>query len=458
MNIELALPIESHPFSKESQQLTYDPQFDVDAYHDLQYLRFTDPNEYTRRIEGLYSTIEFNLVTLLGERLNAAVSRRTDVIDEKGVMRDGIQGKPLLEWYEKGRLKRLEMGSSRHDQLREEAEIIGQKKIEEIMADAPVGTITFFASRPGNESSSAWGNSIYNHNFIDMQYKQSESEIVVLRTMSGLTKEETLKSMRLLKPDLDLSDDPDDVELLASPVVLLPDESLVSSLDDLQAFFHRDLEDSLSEREFEIVKSECLPYIRRYLMIVENASYVHGLLKKAYNAIINKADSVASELRSGTYLRNEGNRDDVASLYQMAALASQPVRAVNTGCGFSSGFAMSSSNSMPFGVLDFSGKPQDESDSKGSLFFACPVCKHINKRPREGFLEFCQKCNTSVRCDGQPSEENKKRKGEEEKKPDRKPTQKKSQKNTEGQEVERGILVALFDISDSGKPSDSSKK
>ncbi len=43
-----------------------------------------------------------------------------------------------------------------------------------------------------------------------------------------------------------------------------------------------------------------------------------------------------------------------------------------------------------------------ESDSMGSLYFPCPVCKTINKRPREGFVERCQneRCldRDKVRC------------------------------------------------------------
>lgn len=43
-----------------------------------------------------------------------------------------------------------------------------------------------------------------------------------------------------------------------------------------------------------------------------------------------------------------------------------------------------------------------EADSKGSLYFPCPACGFINKRPREGYVERCQNpaCSdpTKVRC------------------------------------------------------------
>jgi hypothetical protein len=40
-----------------------------------------------------------------------------------------------------------------------------------------------------------------------------------------------------------------------------------------------------------------------------------------------------------------------------------------------------------------------ESDSMGSLYFPCPKCGVINKRPREGYVENCQGCGTDeVAC------------------------------------------------------------
>jgi hypothetical protein len=443
----------------ETKQLTYDPQFDVDAYRGIQHLRFTDPKEYTKRLEGLNGTTEFNLITTLGERLNAAVSRRIDILDEDGIMRDSSQGKPLLEWYEKGRLARIEQGSSLHDQQREKAEIIGQQKIQDRLAKAPIGTLMFFMSRPGNESLPAFTpqeeRSIYEHNFMDTIYKVSENEIEVTRSMSGLTKKEVIENIRLLKPDHVISNNPDDIELLENPIELQPGESFVSTPEELQRFVYRDLENSLTEEEFEIVKRECMPYIRRYLMIVENTNHVTDLLKRAYNAIVNKADDVVSSLKNGDYFLSVGSQDEVASLAQMAFLGSMPVRAVSTGCGFSGGFEVSSGNNSPFGVVDFSGKPRDESDSKGSLYFPCPTCGHINKRPREGFVELCQKCSASVRCDEpSPDELKQKRQQKEEEKRQLELVEKKK-KELETKKIankpEEGILVTLFSIFDNDR-------
>jgi len=429
-----------------SSQLTYTLEFDVDAYQSLNNL---PPEEYHQRIEALNGTTEFNLITTLGERLNAAVSRRIDRLGEDGIMRDIHQGRALIDWYEAGRLARVEQGSSQHDQLREKAEVIGQQKIQERMAEAPVGTMIFYMSRPGNENlppeTPCFERSIYEHNFMDIAYKISETEIEVTRSMSGLSMEETLAVIKMLRPDHQFQENVDDITLLENPIELLLGENIIKTPEDLQGFVYRNLENSLTEEEFEIVKRECMPYIKRYLMIVENCLGVTPMLKSSYNAVVNKADEVVHGLKRGIYTYQTKSEDSVASFYQVAFFGSLPVRAVSTGCGFSGGFA-NTENNTPFGVLDFSRKPPDEKDSKGSLFFACPRCKHVNKRPREGFLELCQRCLGSVRCDGSESDELTKKRMMKQK-VEAKWLPKQAVKETANKkQVTEGILVTLFSL------------
>ena len=65
-----------------------------------------------------------------------------------------------------------------------------------------------------------------------------------------------------------------------------------------------------------------------------------------------------------------------------------PPRSLST-TGEQTAFQLSSAHSM-------------ESDSMGSLYFPCPACGHVNKRPREGYVERCQNpaCHSpeKVRC------------------------------------------------------------
>lgn len=412
--VEYQYPLQE--YRRESKQLTYTLEFDVDAYSKIRELSFSNPEAYQKQKEALNGTTTFNLVTTLAERLNAALSRRIDVIDDEGVMRDSHQGKPLIEWYEKGRLARLEQGSSPHDQLREEAEIVGQEKIQEFFADAPVGSFAFFISRPGNEGLpkdlQKSEQSIYNHSFIDISQKTGENEITVMRCMSNLSRTDALNKIRDIKPDYQLPEDATDVELLAHPVTIAPSEVPFQSVDDLHSFFHDQVADSLSEEEFEIVKKACMPYIRRYLLVVENTSYVTDTLKRSFNAILNKADEVVEQIRRGRGISlYQENSDDVASERDMYLLGSMEVRSVDTGCGFSGGFAVGEGNNSPFGVLDAVGGfwIGQERDQYGSLYFECPSCKKTNKRPSGTLIPNCLYCHVDVSCGNNEGEEKKKK-------------------------------------------------
>ena len=59
--------------------------------------------------------------------------------------------------------------------------------------------------------------------------------------------------------------------------------------------------------------------------------------------------------------------------------------------------------------LTIIGSAFSESYSMGSLYFPCPVCGAINKRPREGYVENCRSCGTDeVVCKPSGTKEEKK--------------------------------------------------
>lgn len=418
--VEYVAPLDHYTFLEGKKQQTYTLEFDLDAYQKLRVLKDTDPDTYMQQKEALDATTSFNLVTTLAERLNAAVSRRIDLIGSDGIMRDAFQNRPLIEWYEQGRLARLEQGASPHDQKREKAEIIGQEKLQAFFADAPVGSMAFFLSRPGTEfqpSSAEDDHSIYKHNFIDISYKSSGDEITVMRCMSGLSLDDALERVRFLKPDYQLSETPDDVELLEHPIMLQPDESFITDPDQLHAYLHESLTDALSEEEFTLVKNACMPYIRRYLSFIHDATTVTEPLGRAFNAILNKADEVVSELVSADISRLTKYATDsgaVATRAEALLIGLQPVRTVDTGCGFSGGFTIgSSSYGSSLSVLEFSGFGlSQETDQYGSLHFDCPSCKRRNTRQRGILIPNCQHCGANVRCDTDDSEKKKKQAAE----------------------------------------------
>lgn len=371
--------------------LTYTLEYDVDAYQKLLVFKDTDPERSLREKEALDGLTRFNMITLLGERLSASISERIDVVDEQGIMRDRFQKRALIDWYEAGRMARLEDGASIHDQLREVAEVKGQHVIQARLKT--IGKMMISISPPGAEDS------VYKHNFYDIFHLVSDSEINVIRYMSGLTIPETLKRLQALGIETPL--DATDIELLANPFEIELGETLCQTPDQIHEYLHEHIENSLTRQEMDLVKNECMPLINRYLMVVENAPCVTDTLKRAYNAIVNKADEVVALLKSGAYsLPNQPDKSfEVAPIATMLALGSQQVRAVDTGCGFSGGYTVG--NSSPFGVLDFArGYRQDERDQFESLYFICPSsgCRKENKRPRGVLIPNCQHCGIDVSC------------------------------------------------------------
>ena len=396
IKIETFYPVEQ-TLPQPQKPLTYTLSYDVDAYQNIQVYRYINPLRYQQEKEALDGLTKFNMITLLGERLNASISKRTDVVDELGIMRDRFQNRALIDWYESGRVARLEDGSSAHDQLREAAEVEGQRTIQARLRK--IGKMMVSVSPPGG---------IYKHNFYDIFHRVSDSEIEVIRYMSGLTIPETLRKLQELGIDTP-SDDVTDVDLLAHPFEIEEGQMPCKTPDDVHAFLHTHIENSLNREEMEIVKKECMPYINRYLLVVENASFATELLKKSYNAILNHADNVVAQLKNGTYsFVGMDSSVLIAPIAGVLALGSQAVRSVDTGCGFSGGFSVS--NGSPFGVLDFaSGFRSDERDQYESLYFNCPHCKKENKRPYGGFLTHCRECGFDVSCGVDVNKDKKKR-------------------------------------------------
>lgn len=431
--------------SEAKTHLTYTLEYDIDAYQKLRVFKDTDSERYIREKEALDGLTKFNMMTLLGERLNASISERIDVVDEQGIMRDRFQNKALIDWYEAGRIARFEDGSSVHDQLREAAEVEGQRTIQERLRT--IGKMMVSVSPPGG---------IYKHNFYDVFKRVSQTEIEVVRYMSGLTIPETMARLRALGIQTP-SDDVTDVELLANPFEIEEGQTPCKTPDDIHAFLHTHIENSLSREEMSIVKNECQPLINRYLMVVENAPYATDTLKQAYKAVVNKADEVVEKLKAEVYdlISQPDKSSDIAPLATMLALGSQPVRAVDTGCGFSAGFAFGGS-SAPFGVLDFAPGfyRADERDQYESLYFICPSsgCRKENKRPRGILIPNCQHCGADVSCGPDKSAEKKKKeklRQEEEQREQKRleeasVLEKKKKEKQKKKDEEGGFLLFLF--------------
>jgi hypothetical protein len=173
------------------------------------------------------------------------------------------------------------------------------------------------------------------------------------------------------------------------------------TLDDIHKQIHIDHE-VLSVEDFAQIKKFCaflmVSYINSVLLEPDNKN----LHARKYNAILNKADEIAEVLKNERKGLEFVEQSENMSEWEIYLLGSQPVRAVDTGCGFSGGAEVASAlGSYSVAQFGYEWYGDRMTDSKGSRVFACPEigCGKMNIRPHEGFLERCQHCfSDKVAC------------------------------------------------------------
>ena len=392
--------------AKLKQHKTYEHNFDTQKYRELAVLKKQAPDAYEKRKKALDAETMFNLETAIGERLNAGLSRRIDSVKD-GRICNVHTGEALEEIYERGRKYRKRNGSSEHDQKREEAEVIGFKQIQRVLLDdaTPEGTMMLSISPPGGKDS------IYNHNFYDVFTKKrnekGEIEIESRRYSSGLEREEYVKKAEGLQSDYFMQTGaftgPLDAHFLAHPIKIDPRSAYIKSADQLHKEFHKTHE-SLSEKEFQAVLRVITPLMLAYIAVLADDSSNIKDRNMTYDAILNKADEVIDVLKgkgkaeySKVYTDERVREIDKREIW---LLAQRPVRAVDTGCGFSAGASSSGGTSggifgSAFSVREFSSSGSFGEDRYGKRSFECPSCDRTNTRPYNQLLKECQHCGSA---------------------------------------------------------------
>lgn len=375
-------------------------EIDFDRKQAREILQSNGSEEFEGRVENFKSFTEMQLITALGERFNRGLSRYS-YRNEDGILYGEHSDEPFLNVLERGRAYR-EINGNPIDHPREEAEVIGFKKIQEVLGnpDTPTGTIAISVSPPGGEGS------IYKHNFYDGFQKKDDGSIEVVRFSNALSARETVEKLKELDSSIRVPENVSDVELLSNPFILSADSASELTLDKLHAHLHKE-HDVMNERDFAIVQDMCA-----FLIV----SYINSLLEdpdnfnkhaRLYNAILNKADEVSDSLKENRSVENIKSSSFMTE-QEVYYLGSQPVREVDTGCGFSGGMIIGESANGMFGVADFGMDNRfsvEIQDQYGGLEFTCPYsdCKKINKRPYGKLIRNCGEgqnggCGRDVTC------------------------------------------------------------
>ncbi len=347
--------------------------------------------DYQRKKNELVSYNKDQMVTNLSERYNVILSTYSyDVRD--GELWGKDMGEPFMQSLKRGRDYRREYGSS-IDYRREDAEVIGFKKIQDVMTDedTPIGTMMLSVSPPGLEGST------YSHNFIDIHTKkiQESGEVYVesQRVSSGLSIEEYGEKISAFAEIAIDFDDPG-AYFLENPIAI---ENTLTP-DDLKFYLYKEHE-HMDEETFTLIKENVSCLIERYAeAVVERPDFTqeHRIL---YNAVLNKADVIARGIQGDgleNFRASINFYDDYDEQQDIEYYGYQEVKVVSAGCGLSGGYNVSrEASSSPFSVIEFGVG----SDKYGERNFKCPSCRKENKRPYNKLLDRCQYCkSTKVAC------------------------------------------------------------
>lgn len=321
-----------------------------------------------------------NLETFLGERLNVILSKSKYEIKD-GVIYGEDMDSPFIEVMKRGVEYRRKLdGDKRIDRKREEAEVVGFSKIQNVLCNPNIepGTMMVSISPPGSSRS------IYQHNFYDiftLKEFYGKRFIEARRYSSALTYEEYKDKLSLLHY---MGDIVDDADFLSNPIKIDPSAGLrvfFKTADEIHGYLHSEHK-TTNEQDFERIKRACRSLSERYAQEKD---------PNILNAIMNKAD-IEAGLIPNKLVRFYGSLDQ-----EINFLGKEPVRQAATGCGSSGGFSTNNIDkllSSPFSISDFGS-----SDKYGSREFECPECGRINIRPENGFLTRCQHCaSDKVAC------------------------------------------------------------
>lgn len=339
------------------------------------------------RKKGLKKTyLSKQIDTYIGERLNVLLSKGGYEIKNNSMYGEDVD-EPFINVIKRGvDYKEKTEGKDRVDRKREEAEIEGFQKIQEMMlnSNTEAGTMVLSISPKGEEGSE------YQRNFYDiftLRESQGKRFVEARRYSSALDIDEYKDK---LKPLASMKYIVNDADFLKNPIKI--DNIFFDNADQVHSYLHRNhavvefnrFEDIKRDKDYEDLKQR----------------YYQAPNPKILDAIKNLADEKAglipkifiSQKPNVFYDPIVGPSFPLTVDQKIDLYGGQKVRQVATGCGssgsssknkFDNGLNLSSL----FSVSEFG---MSESDDFGNREFPCPACGHTNKRPHNEKILLCQ--------------------------------------------------------------------
>jgi hypothetical protein len=327
--------------------------------------------KFDRRIGLKIAYLSKQIDTFIGERLNVLLSKSKYEIKNNSMYGEDMD-EPFVNVIKRGvDYKEKVEGKDRVDRKREEAEVEGFQKIQEIMCspNAEIGTMVLSVSPKGGVGSS------YERNFYDIfTLKEANGRhfVEAKRYSSALTIDEYKDKLSALIYTRDIVDDAD---WLKRPVKI--DNLFFENADRVHSYLHKDHLTVRFDR-FEVLKKDKdyedlkLRYYKnpspKILDAIKNlADERMGLIPKIF--IPQKTNGFYDSIIGPSVLLNIDQKID---LY-----GNQKVRQVATGCGSSGSSSKDKFNnglniSFPFSVSEFGMT----NSLVGQEWFTCPKCSY----------------------------------------------------------------------------------
>ena len=347
----------------------------------------TSLEEYKFKRDALISYNIDQMITNLGERYNVILSTyQYEIKDGKLWGKD--MDEPAIDSFIRGRDHRRKHGNP-VDFRREDAEVVGFKKIQDMMVDenTPVGTIMLSISSQGKEGST------YKKRFMDLHEKQvDENGIVYMKSQrisSGLSIEENIEKAQAFA-DIEIDDSDPAASLLEQPILI--GNSLTP--DDIKFYFYRE-HDYVDEKTFEVIKKSVAHLTAEYAESIVKKPHDKQYRRLLFNTILNKADETFERIkREGLDVVEK--IIPIPTAYNIQSeiknYGTQEVREIQAGCGKSGGYDLTESQGDSVNsVSEFDPKKEK------ILCCTCPFCKRAVEAVISKGRITCPECNKSAK-------------------------------------------------------------
>lgn len=350
------MPERIHAINSEipKAQLAFNVELHISARRNFEIAEeLLSPAEFKRQEEQLNLRFEEDLKSEIRERF-CTQQYQTIYTLRDGKLINSQYDQPFSQIIKKGIEFRRQNGSA--DQTREQAELIGFERVEQILNGAAEPSTVVSISPRGTKES------IYQRNFFDVFQKQENDQIIMTRFTSTATLEGFQAAAQKLNPAVPRPIVPTDAYFLSHPL-----KTTVSLEQILEAI---ELDKTAMEKDYvETIVENCMPVILAYVNNPSEAGYI---------AAVNLADILAGKKMLSNSQFNDSAierfSDSLSFRSTFNYLASLPVRPVQTGCGLSGSSRLE--NPQPFSVLsawsvaDFGRGSLDNDEGD----FPCPRC------------------------------------------------------------------------------------